>query len=119
MGEKLQKVEFFSSRCPPTNVPIFGKCGGPFYITYSKKQDMGVPNDKYKKTYRIMTKEEATEWRPVVGYEDKYEVSTVGTVRSATSGKELAQWANNCGYLLTTLTAKGEGTNYLVHRLVA
>lgn len=66
-----------------------------------------------------MTTAEDVEWRPVLGYEDKYEVSTDGAVRSLSSGKELAQWTNNCGYLLTTLTAKGEGTNYLIHRLVA
>lgn len=36
------------------------------------------------------TTKEDTEWRPVVGYEQEYEVSTDGAVRSLRSGKELA-----------------------------
>lgn len=57
---------------------------------------------------------EPIEWRPVVGYEDRYEVSNVGHVRNARTG-----------YVLSPATSKRYpyvnlgGKTHKVHRLVA
>lgn len=56
-----------------------------------------------------------TEWRPVVGYEGLYEVSSLGNVRSVLRGAECRQHLNGGGYWAVSL----RGKNRLVHRLVA
>lgn len=72
------------------------------------------------------------EWRPVVGWEGLYEVSTEGQVRSLDKiaahpygtqvrrGKVLWASPNSNGYLNVTLQSRGEGRrkNRLVHQLV-
>lgn len=57
-------------------------------------------------------------WKPVVGYEGLYEVSSMGRVRRK-------QWLlmhpkeEKCGYRRVLLTKDGEQKPFLVHRLVA
>ena len=63
-------------------------------------------------------------WKPVVGYEGKYEVSNTGKVRSLNyhrSGlaKELAQKIDKYGYCVVTLCSNGQHKSLTVHRLVA
>lgn len=70
------------------------------------------------------------EWRPVVGYEEHYEVSNFGEVRSIggdvkrgschyfKKGRVLKQQTNNHGYLYVYLRFGGCNKSY-VHRLVA
>lgn len=71
-------------------------------------------------------------WRPVVGYEGKYEVSNAGVIRSVDmilgcknggkrfhKGRVKPQRANNRGYLYVTLCSDGKSVRKLVHRLVA
>lgn len=70
-----------------------------------------------------------TEWRPVAGYENLYEVSDDGRVRSLPKTRnnrhypmqELKQVPNRFqnGRLRVTLTKDGVQTQYRVHRLVA
>lgn len=55
-------------------------------------------------------------WRPVDGYEGKYEVSDDGRVRKV-CGKELGQWLSELGYCRVRLSAPR--AMILVHRLVA
>lgn len=69
-------------------------------------------------------------WKPVVGYEELYEVSNIGRVKSlprfAQSGNKkrrfnsciLATQTNNKGYTSVTLWRNGKGTRYNVHRLL-
>ncbi|WP_423196750.1 MULTISPECIES: NUMOD4 motif-containing HNH endonuclease [unclassified Cupriavidus] len=63
-------------------------------------------------------------WKPVPGYEGRYEVSDAGHVRSlssyrATSGGILATWVQNKGYHYVTLrSANGTKKSFAVHRLV-
>ena len=60
-------------------------------------------------------------WKPVVGFEGRYEVSNLGNVRSLNyrntgKTKERKIVTNNMGYFLVTL---GRYDRFLVHRLVA
>lgn len=59
-------------------------------------------------------------WKPVVGYEGLYEVSSQGNVKSVKYWKErmLKPHCMN-GYLLVRLSKNGKSKNYLIHRLVA
>lgn len=72
------------------------------------------------------------EWKPVVGYEGLYEVSSMGRVKSlkrTITGKNgqiyeveeklLTQSTITGGYLYVTLSDHGECRSYPVHRLVA
>ena len=71
------------------------------------------------------------EWRPIVGYEELYEVSNLGRVRSIDryvkysngqihlhKGKVLSPVKSNLGYLLVSLCCNGKYKMFLVHRLV-
>lgn len=75
-------------------------------------------------------------WRAVGGYEDDYEVSSHGRIRSITRtrlvknryggtnartdmGKEILPHDNGNGYLYVTLHKSGKRKNHYVHRLVA
>ena len=76
------------------------------------------------------------EWRPAVGFEDYYEVSDQGRVRSRAravrmkskagvwserpiQSRVIAQQALPAGYLLVHLSVKGARTSHTVHSLVA
>lgn len=68
------------------------------------------------------------EWRPVVGYEGSYEVSSMGTIRSLDRLNGRGSWIKGRlmkpamtqnGYMSVTLCFKGEQTTHYVHRLVA
>lgn len=62
------------------------------------------------------------QWRPVPGFEDHYEVSDDGQVRSLprrrTNGRILSQRISPAGYPLVTLKRDGEKFTREVHRLV-
>lgn len=61
-------------------------------------------------------------WRPVYGYEDRYEVSSEGQVRTllgTRSGRLLSPFRQHRGYLYVTLWSEtGDRRHYPVHRLV-
>lgn len=64
------------------------------------------------------------EWKPVVGYEGIYEVSSLGRVKSLNYNhtkqeKILKQNKNKDGYLYVNIHKQGKGKNFTVHRLVA
>ena len=68
------------------------------------------------------------EWRPVVGYEGLYEVSSYGRVRSLDryderncfrEGRILKLYTSRVGYLRVQLSLNSKKKMYLVHRLVA
>lgn len=71
-------------------------------------------------------------WKPITGFEDLYEVSSIGRVRSndrevghrwggraIKRGKVLAPRADKDGYLFVSLCTNGVSVNAKVHRLVA
>ena len=60
-------------------------------------------------------------WKPVVGYEEHYEVSDLGRIKSLKNGKEriLKPKKTHCGYLQVGLCKDGHRKYLLVHRLVA
>lgn len=79
-----------------------------------------------------MEKEIKEKWRPVVGYEGFYEVSSLGRVRSLNrvvqhadgissirKGRVLKPLSDKYGYLVVHLCKDGKQTNKKVHRLVA
>ncbi|KAA9173021.1 hypothetical protein F3K36_16380 [Delftia sp. BR1] len=75
--------------------------------------------------HEIHSAEESLEiWRPIAGYEGRYEVSNQGLVRSLssyrpTSGGLLAPWVQNRGYQYVSLrSADGTKKTFAVHRLV-
>lgn len=57
-----------------------------------------------------------TTWRPVVGYEGRYEVSSDGQLRTL-KGQPVGQWPNDQGYMYVRLS--GPRKMCRVHRLVA
>lgn len=65
-----------------------------------------------------MSKEE---WRPVVGYEDRYEVSSLGRVRSVLRGIIMKTSLNRYGYeqLYLSKGSMASRKNCTVHRMVA
>ena len=62
-------------------------------------------------------------WKPITGYEGKYEVSNFGNVKSTNfmnTGKDgLLKLHNTKRYYQVALTKNGITKHYLVHRLVA
>ena len=76
---------------------------------------------------RPTVSETLTEWRPVPGYEGRYEVSADGRVRGlprhchvrSIPGKELTRHVNRGGYEYVRLCAEGKCKYRTVHSLVA
>lgn len=58
-------------------------------------------------------------WRDVVGYENLYQVSNLGNVKSSYSGKNLKRGTQNVGYKCVNLYKNKVSKTYLIHRLVA
>lgn len=63
-------------------------------------------------------------WRNVIEYENLYQVSNEGRVKSLNYKKTkkekiLKQYIDNCGYLFVTLSNKGKTKSFKIHRLVA
>ena len=63
--------------------------------------------------------EQAVAWRPVAGYEECYEVSSFGDLRSVRSGKIAAKNLMGSGYVKADLWKDGKRRQTSVHRLVA
>lgn len=61
------------------------------------------------------------EWRPVIGFEDRYEVSNLGNVRSIFRYKKILKpWYDKDGYSRVHLISKdGKRKHFSIHRLVA
>lgn len=57
------------------------------------------------------------QWKPVTGYEEKYEISNLGNVRTAAG--RLLKPTNIGGYLSISLTKNKKARLFRVHRLVA
>lgn len=67
-----------------------------------------------------MTKDSTREWRPVVGFEGRYEVSNYGEVWSAHSSRTMKFSVDKDGYDKVGLTSDhGKQYQRFVHRLVA
>ena len=64
-------------------------------------------------------KEQTKEWKPVVGYEGLYEVSSDGDVRNAKTGRVLKPCIDNLGYSRVYLSKQSMVKYFRVHRLVA
>lgn len=61
-------------------------------------------------------------WKPVVGYEDRFLISSFGNLKSAGSGKILSQCESKSGYMLhaTKIGGRnGKAVCFKIHRLVA
>ena len=58
------------------------------------------------------------EWKDVKGYEDYYEVSNKGNVKSKRSGKLMSKIKCN-HYFVAKLSKEGKHTNVYIHRIVA
>lgn len=59
------------------------------------------------------------QWKTIKEYEGHYEVSDLGLVRNARTGKILNLHSNNSGYLVIDLHKDGTHKTFSVHRLVA
>ncbi|MDV4829909.1 NUMOD4 motif-containing HNH endonuclease [Enterococcus faecium] len=64
------------------------------------------------------------EWRDIAGYEEEYEVSNCGRVRSLNymrtkQAKELTPVKDGMGYLFVNLYKNGKNRGFKIHRLVA
>ena len=58
-------------------------------------------------------------WKPIRGYEDRYEVSTCGRVRNSKTGYVITPKVNDSGRHHVILYVGRKGRSFLVHRLVA
>jgi len=58
-------------------------------------------------------------WKPVVGFEGLYEVSSSGKVRGIKRGKIVSQHIHRTGYMYTVLTKNSKPHTLSVHRIVA
>ena len=58
-------------------------------------------------------------WKPVPGYEDLYEVSNLGRVKSLRSNRLMTPSPNSRKYLGVHLSKNGESETIHVHRIVA
>jgi hypothetical protein len=75
-------------------------------------QETGNVSDKQE--------DEPVEWRPVVDFEDLYEVSNQGRIRSKITGKLLSTNSlMGAGYVKADLWKEGKRTQTSVHRIVA
>lgn len=68
---------------------------------------------------KITMKNENVMWKPIEGYETRYEISNDGRVRRADTKKELKPFLNSSGYYQVTLCVNYEKKYVLVSRLVA
>lgn len=66
----------------------------------------------------VMKDTELVKWKPVVGYEDRYEVSSDGQVYSIKSKKMLKPRRHNEGYLKVGLCRNGQMEDFYIHRLM-
>lgn len=70
------------------------------------------------------TVQRAEEWRPIAGFEGRYEVSSCGRVRSqgacrpSYAGLIMKHWVQNKNYRYVSLRKCGRSKSYAVHRLV-
>ena len=59
-------------------------------------------------------------WKPVEGFETRYEISSSGKVRNSRTGKQLAlRMGGTAKYLFASLWAYNKEKHFTVHRLVA
>lgn len=58
-------------------------------------------------------------WKAIAGYENVYEINTLGEVRRIDSGNILKGYVNPDGYRRVGLTVNGHTKVFLMHRLIA
>lgn len=58
-------------------------------------------------------------WKPIINYEEIYEINEYGDIRNILTGRIISPYLNNKGYKIVDLSKNGTRTKYLVHRLVA
>lgn len=68
---------------------------------------------------KMIEQKSTEEWKPVVGFENTYEVSNTGKVRNKKNGYELAMFQNRFGYITVCLNKNGKVLQQKIHRLVA
>jgi len=85
--------------------------------------DDGVQLAKYNSLAELNAEWEdmpEEEWRDVLGFEELYQVSNLGKVRTVKNGEaEMSQQENRNGYMTVHLRNKGVERRAMVHRLVA
>lgn len=59
------------------------------------------------------------EWKDIQGYENLYQVSSFGRVKSIIYNKIILPIDNGCGYFMVSLSKNLKTNYYFVHRLVA
>ena len=58
-------------------------------------------------------------WKPVVGYESQYQVSSLGNVKSLNKGILMSPSTTPNGYSIINLSNNGRKKCFAIHRLVA
>lgn len=91
------------------------------YTSYISEKDLKLYIEKvYQQGFDDGKEKAEAIWKPVVGYEDRYEVSNTGLVRND-QGCIMGQYKNDLGYVFVRLTmlSKGKRESARIHRLVA
>ena len=58
-------------------------------------------------------------WKPIIGYENHYEISSIGRVRNVQRNKLVKSYVSKKGYRRVQIAIDTIKKNYFVHRLVA
>lgn len=58
-------------------------------------------------------------WKDITGYEDKYQISNTGKVKSFVGKHKILKLTNNDGYMYVGLNKDKKQKRFRVHRLVA
>ena len=122
LPETGYKLPFFSTKVKNT-AKQFGYLDK--YLLALKNQKIqrnnGVNRESIKLKYIADASSKISEWRPIKGYEENYEISDSGLVRD--SKKELMSFSickeNTNFYIRYTLSKNGKKETFQAHRLVA
>lgn len=88
-----------------------------FGYKWEYARDSDVVN-KNKKSLKSIQTEDGEIWKDVINFEDKYEVSNLGKVRSKKVNKCLSP-STKCGYKYVKFFRDGKQLEYSVHQLIA
>lgn len=124
------EVELFTEYTPKLAATTFGS---EEYNTYKKEMAPALAHHYANNRHHPEFQRISEEWKPVVGFENSYEVSSFGSIRSIERVVERAsgqgdllkksqpikQYVTPKGYLRLQLSQQGKQKNLMSHRIVA
>ena len=124
------EVEYFTEYTPKLATCTYGSDEYKGFLAAIKPAlDHHYANNRHHPEFQRISEE----WRPVIGFEDSYEVSSFGNIRSIEriverannqgdilkKSQPIKQYVTPKGYLRLQLSQKGKQKNLMCHRIVA